>query len=569
MSSRAPRLEALLVSLTLLMAAGVALATAYMPSGAPRQPVAVVEEPASEAPRLAAPAISMPRLSDNRPIPTVAPVAGLVGLFSGAALVFLRVYRRRRAVVSSQRLPARRQAALRRLLQWLFAALNMPAHVIKWARRRFHPGRTAEYRHLSSHMLAALRIAWRAVLAGYARGSHLFVRWPVSALADTRRLRQGNNESAGADCRLAALPEPPIPAAAEGWNGPAEARCAVSLPLPGEPAQACDNGDIHAEHAAAWVALVADACERHGMARSSLLLAEGAVFQRSSWARLTIDPHPDEAALLDLIPEQLRQSGIGDRVWWRRGAHRPLALSVEARRSVCAPWRGRLLLPIARRAQGLRQREAGLVFLPLQTWRRAGFYGGAALEALHAALTGLLYAESPESLALTIIDQGRVSSLYAGAPHIVHPPGNVSEWPALLGRALRRVRAQRAEIRPLILAMIEPDAALLDSFAEAFNRMARHADLPIHIVLAQTRPLEAGRAWYASMPAIITASEIAPATWLPGGAWARPGRVRIIAREIREAGIAHVYDAAQVAPLIEPLRHWRGETLPPTLWDMS
>lgn len=569
MLSRAPRFEALLVGLTLLAAAGVALAAAYMPSGAPRQPVAVVEKPASEAPRLAMPAISLPRLPDDRRIPAVAPVAGLVGLFSGAMLVLLWVYQRRRAVGLSQFLPARRRAISERLLKWLFAARHMSAHTIKWVRYRFPSGRVAEYRHPRGQILAALRIGWRAAQSEYPRVTRLFIRWRESAVAYLRRLGRGNYAPAGADGHVTALPQPPIPTATAGGSCPVEAWRAASVPLTAEPAQTCDGGDIHAEHAAAWVALVADACERYGMARSSLLLAEGGKFHQSSWARLTIDPHPDETPLLEGIPEQLRQGGIGDRVWWRRGAHRPLALSVEARRSVRVPWRGRMLMPIARRAQGLRRRAAGFVFLPLQTWRRAGFYGGAALDAFHAALTGLLYTESPESLALTIIDQGRVSSLYAGVPHIVHPPGHVSEWPALFGRALRRMRAQRGEIRPLILAMIEPEVALLDSFTEVFNRMARHADLPIYIVLAQTRPLEAGRAWYASMPAIITASETAPPTWLPGGVWAQPGSVRIIAREIREAGIAHVYDAAQVAPLIEPLRHWRGGALPPTFWDMS
>jgi hypothetical protein len=274
--------------------------------------------------------------------------------------------------------------------------------------------------------------------------------------------------------------------------------------------------------------------------------------------RVNIDIHPDDESVILNLPRLLSARRSAWRASWRQDA-----LSIEiAADGPPPPAEGPLIAPILDHGHGHKMTR----FFPLATWRHLGIYGANALHALHALLSSLLYTQPPSNLALVILDQGEITPLYQGVPHLVTPPGDAHATLEALASALRRSATRAA--RPLALVMVEPDSTALARLHALLLRLRNQQTAPIHLITAQTQLHSAGREVYALLPALITAGGMGACSWLPGqGDWPRSGAARLAGRGIRVEGRPHVMDEGAVASALIRLQRGTAGELPQVLWD--
>lgn len=339
---------------------------------------------------------------------------------------------------------------------------------------------------------------------------------------------------------------------------------------PSAPDATEDYQSITTDSAAAVVAAVLDVYEQQELAQSVVTFAEAIIERQRAQVRLMVAAHPDEARTLGALPEQVQTIIPGSKAQWRRTAQAQPVLTITLHSNVSLKRGSRLLLPVARRQSGARlpaiHRSAPAVsFVPLRAWRHIGFYGSKAVESASAALIDLLYAESPEALAVTIIDQGQVSSLCTGMPHLVPAPGAAAESLAALGRAVRSFHPSGSAVRPLLIILVAPDATMLSVHTDLVTRLLRRPDAPVYTMLVQTRMPDVAQRQHPLLPAVITGGGSGQSNG--AGDVPSPGMVRILAPHVRLERQCHVYDAGHLAALAALLRVGADKPLFPTVWD--
>ncbi|GIW00364.1 hypothetical protein [Roseiflexus sp.] len=342
--------------------------------------------------------------------------------------------------------------------------------------------------------------------------------------------------------------------------------------LPGErdtraPGSAA-SAALTTDGAAAAVAAVLDMYERQRLTQSKVVFAEANVERQGVRVRLTVAAHPDESRTLAALPDQAPTSMPGARAQWQHTSSAQPVLNVALRGALPAMCGSPMLLPVARhqpiaRLPAIHHGTLAVSFLPLRTWRHVGFYGGKAVESASSALVDLLYIEAPETLAVTIIDDGQISSLCAGTPHLVSPPGAAVDSLVTLGRATRFFLHSDLAARQLLIVLVEPDATMLRIYGDLVARLLRHTYAPVYTLLVQTHQPDA--LWRLPLPAVMTGDRIGrsgnEADQPP------PGRVRIVAAHMRIERQSSIYDATRLAALAAVLRSCTGAPLPPTVWD--
>ncbi len=336
------------------------------------------------------------------------------------------------------------------------------------------------------------------------------------------------------------------------------------------PGATGDHQSLTTDRAIAVVATVLDICERQELAQSVITFAEASVDRQWVQVHLMVAAHPNETRALGALPEQVQTLLPGSKAQWRRATQAQPVLAVTLHGDISTMRGGHLLMPIARHRFGSRlpaiHRSAPAVSLaPLHAWRHIGFYGGKAIESASSALIDLLYTEAPDTLAVTIMDHGQISSFCQGAPHLVPAPGSAADSLIALGRAVRSFQHSGSAVRSLLIVLVEPDTTVLNIHADLVARLLRRPDMPVYTVLVQTRVPDAAQRQYARLPAVVTGGGSGQS---PGAGDSLPmGTVRILAPHIRLERQCHVYDAAHLAALAALLRTSSVEPLPATVWD--
>lgn len=271
---------------------------------------------------------------------------------------------------------------------------------------------------------------------------------------------------------------------------------------------------------------------------------------------VTIDGHPDEEAQLLALPDALTQRHPRWRAAWQQDTLEVLVVADAA----LPPTGGPLLVPILTHGRGGKT----IRHIPLAAWPHLGLYGGSALQALHALLGSLLYAQPPAALALAIIDQGEIAPLYRQVAHLVALPASPG---ATIDRLMRAIRWSAA-VRPLVLVIVEPDDHMLSLLYDLAIRLQARPAPPIHLIVVQECLRAAGRELYALLPALITSGGHGSTALLPGqGLWPKPGAARLVGRGMRVEGRARTLADAALVGLLAELRGQPRELLP-VLWDV-
>jgi hypothetical protein len=300
--------------------------------------------------------------------------------------------------------------------------------------------------------------------------------------------------------------------------------------------------------------------------RSTVLAVDTPLAPGTTTVTVTIDVVPDEEERLTALPDLVIAQRPAWRVSWSGGQPHGV-LTIENVGHLSLPTSGLpLLAPLLQHGRGQNLMRS----LPLDTWPHLGIYGGDALGALHQLLTAVLYSQAPSALALAIVDAGQVSPLYRGVAHQVDAPGDVRTICDVLAGAVRRGLCTDAVVRPLLLVVVEPDAAALAALTALLTRLRLHQRAPVHVILVQERLVSAGRELYALLPALITGGGQGRSSWLPGqyDAWPRQGTARLNAHRMRLEGRAVTRTEAEAAELLAPLRQ-EVSNLPPVLWDTA
>jgi hypothetical protein len=272
---------------------------------------------------------------------------------------------------------------------------------------------------------------------------------------------------------------------------------------------------------------------------------------------VTVDAAVSDEQALPLLPQHLEQQHSGWQAHWRDTG---LAITVLAQGAV--PSSGPLLAPVLDHGR----RQAITRFYPLSTWRHLAIYGQDAFAALHTMLHSVLWSQSPRDLALSILDRGEISRLYRDVPHRVASSGDALATIAAIGRAVRTGSLQTG-MRPVLVVVVEPDAALLGALTALVRRLRKDPTLPLHLLLVQTRLHSEGRELYAVLPALVTAGGVDDARWLPGGGgWPKKDHVRLVGRGSRVEGRLRRMDEAEIVSLMRSLPQ-SMTMLPPVLWD--
>ncbi len=256
---------------------------------------------------------------------------------------------------------------------------------------------------------------------------------------------------------------------------------------------------------------------------------------------LTLDPHASDAQIAD-VPERLAEQRPHWRAHWR-GERLEVRIAAD---DAQLPTGEPALLPVL--THGARGKTTR--FLPLASCQHLGIYGVGATEALHALLASVLFAQSPASLALAILDRGEIAPLYRQVAHWVSAPAN-DDALDMLALAIRQ--RERAGLRPLLLVVVEPDEARLRALHPLITRLRATPGAPLHLVLVQEQPRSAGRELYALLPALITHGQ-GRADVLPGGAWPKRGAARLVGRGLRLEGHGLSVDDAALAGTLAQLR---------------
>lgn len=272
---------------------------------------------------------------------------------------------------------------------------------------------------------------------------------------------------------------------------------------------------------------------------------------------VTVDAAVSDEQALPLLPQHLEQRHPGWQARWR-----DISLAITVRAEGAVPSGGPLLAPVL----DYGRRQALTRFYPLSTWRHLAIYGQDAFAALHAMLHSVLWSQSPRDLALSIVDGGEISRLYRDVPHRVASSGDALATIAAIGRAVR-TGSLRTGMRPALVVVVEPDAALLGALTALVRRLRKDPTLPLHLLLVQTRLHPEGRELYAVLPTLVTAGGVDDARWLPGGgAWPKKDHVRLVGRGSRVEGRLRRLDEAEIVSMMRSLP--RSTTmLSPVLWE--
>ncbi len=267
----------------------------------------------------------------------------------------------------------------------------------------------------------------------------------------------------------------------------------------------------------------------------------------------------DEAGLAE-IPTRMAQTLPGCRVTWHRSRLQVTIPAHCATSLSCGPLIAPLL-EYGRRNQTIRFHTFGWAGNQDSHTLHLGIYGTGAPGALHALLISLLYTQSPDSLALTIFDQGQIAPFYRNVPHLAPPPGDAITTIDLICRAIRR--GQRPTNRPLLLVLVEPEPGLLNQTGALVQRLRQHPDMRIHLIISQERPIPEGRELYAQLPALYT--ETGHTRWFSGHRTEDSARLAIRGTTIE--GRLRTLDPAQANDLLARLP--ARITLPPAIWNIT
>ncbi|WP_448545706.1 hypothetical protein [Roseiflexus sp.] len=326
--------------------------------------------------------------------------------------------------------------------------------------------------------------------------------------------------------------------------------------------------DVMTERAAMVIATILDIGERQGMTRSVVTFGEASIDHRRARVHLMIDAHPGETELLAALPEKVQTALPGAQAQWRQTTYAQTVLTCVIPANLPTTQSGRLFLPIgqhgpASRLPTIHRSTPAISFLPLRTWRHIGFYGGKAIDTASSALVGLLYAEAPAALAVTIIDQGQISAYYEGTPHIVPMPGSAAESLIALARAMRHVAESDGAIRPLLIVLVEPDAPTFAAYDDLIARLARYPAAPVYTLLVQRRLPETNR-WRSA--SVITHDGEPQRT--TGGRRSSSEMLRIVAPHLRIERRACACDATFLAAMTASLRGSSSTPEMPSVWNL-
>lgn len=624
---RAPRIETLLISLVLLVAAGVALAAAYAPSIAPPQHAdpglerahKTPPSPGTNTPERPGSALQEATHASNDGIPPLLDIsidaqrATASVTIAGGIVTLVLVIAITRQRIGKVALPRCRTTGP-----------GVPAD--RWHADMRVFGRNAKQAVLSVVVRggAALQSAWiaaqHAASAAFARArrvpdqldmhgdQHPLVpceQWtprieheypdvqtcssptddyavnPVADTADVPGIagRIVPDIASDAQDRIATTTHAPADDPGDSqlkdaWHA-TDVRQNPAAPLQGVE-ETIDTGDLDAplsidvmtERAAMVIATILDIGERQGMTRSVVTFGEASIDHRRARVYLMIDAHPGETELLAALPERVKTALPGAQAQWRQTSHAQAVLTCVIPGNLPTTQSGRLLLPVGQhepvsRLPTIHRGAPAISFLPLRTWRHIGFYGGKAIDTASSALVNLLYAEAPAALAVTIIDQGQISAYYKGAPHLVPMPGSATESLIALGRAMRHVAESDGAIRPLLIVLVEPDAPTFAAYDDLIARLAWYPAAPVYTLLVQRRLPETNR-WRSA--SVITHDGDPQRT--AGGRRSSSEMLRIVAPHLRIERRACACDATFLTVMTASLRGISGAQGKPSAWNL-
>jgi len=624
---RAPRIETLLISLVLLVAAGVALAAAYAPSIAPPRHADPGQERAHKTPpspgtnRLDRPGSALQEATHAGddgipPLPDISidaqrATAGVTIVGGIGTLVLVVAIARQR--IGKVALP-----------RWRTTRPGVP--VDRWRADMRVFGRNAQQAALSAAVRsgAALQSGWiaaqHAASAAFARvrrapgqldvhgdqhplvpceqwTSHIEARYHVprtcSPPTDDHAGKPGADTADAPGIAGRIVPDIAPDAedqSATTTHAPEDLLSDVQLKdarhetdvrqNPATPPQGIEGTidtddpdaplsiDVMTERAAMVIATILDIGERQGMTRSVVTFGEASIDHRRARVHLMIDAHPGETELLAALPERVQTALPGAQAQWRQTTHAQAVLTCVIPGNLPTTQIGRLLLPVGQhgpvsRLPTIHRGAPAISFLPLRTWRHVGFYGGKAIDTASSALVGLLYAEAPAALAVTIIDQGQISAYYEGAPHIVPMPGSAADSLTALGRAMRHVAESDGAIRPLLIVLVEPDAPTFAAYDDLIARLARYPAAPVYTLLVQRRLPETNR-WRSA--SVITHDGDPQRT--AGGRRSSSEMLRIVAPHLRIERRACACDATFLTVMTASLRGISGAQGKPSAWNL-
>jgi len=624
---RAPRIETLLISLVLLVAAGVALAAAYAPSIAPPQHAdpglerahKTPPSPGTNTPERPGSALQEATHASNDGIPPLPDIsidaqrATASVTIAGGIVTLVLVIAITRQRIGKVALPRCRTTGP-----------GVPAD--RWHADMRVFGRNAQQAVLSVVVRggAALQSGWiaaqHAASAAFARvrrapgqldvhgDQHPLVpceQWTprieheypdvqtcssptddyaVNPVADTADVPDAagrivpdiapDAQDRTATTTHAPADDPGDSQLKDAWHA-TDVRQNPAAPLQGVE-ETIDTGDLDAplsidvmtERAAMVIATILDIGERQGMTHSVVTFGEASIDHRRARVHLMIDAHPDETELLTALPERVKTALPGAQAQWRQTSHAQALLTCVIPGNLPTTQSGRLLLPVGQhgpvsRLPTIHRGAPAISFLPLRTWRHVGFYGGKAIDTASSALVGLLYAEAPAALAVTIIDQGQISAYYEGAPHIVPMPGSAADSLTALGRAMRHVAESDGAIRPLLIVLVEPDAPTFAAYDDLIARLARYPAAPVYTLLVQRRLPETNR-WRSA--SVITHDGDPQRT--AGGRRSSSEMLRIVAPHLRIERRACACDATFLTVMTASLRGISGAQGKPSAWNL-
>jgi len=624
---RAPRIETLLISLVLLVAAGVALAAAYAPSIAPPQHAdpgleqahKTPPSPGTNTPERPGSALQEATHASNDGIPPLPDIsidaqrATASVTIAGGIVTLVLVIAITRQRIGKVALPRCRTTGP-----------GVPAD--RWHADMRVFGRNAQQAVLSVVVRggAALQSGWiaaqHAASAAFARvrrapgqldvhgDQHPLVpceQWTprieheypdvqtcssptddyaVNPVADTADVPDAagrivpdiapDAQDRTATTTHAPADDPGDSQLKDAWHA-TDVRQNPAAPLQGVE-ETIDTGDLDAplsidvmtERAAMVIATILDIGERQGMTHSVVTFGEASIDHRRARVHLMIDAHPGETELLTALPERVKTALPGAQAQWRQTSHAQALLTCVIPGNLPTTQSGRLLLPVGQhepvsRLPTIHRGAPAISFLPLRTWRHVGFYGGKAIDTASSALVGLLYAEAPAALAVTIIDQGQISAYYEGAPHIVPMPGSAADSLTALGRAMRHVAESDGAIRPLLIVLVEPDAPTFAAYDDLIARLARYPAAPVYTLLVQRRLPETNR-WRSA--SVITHDGDPQRT--AGGRRSSSEMLRIVAPHLRIERRACACDATFLTVMTASLRGISGAQGKPSAWNL-
>jgi len=266
----------------------------------------------------------------------------------------------------------------------------------------------------------------------------------------------------------------------------------------------------------------------------------------------------DEDAAIDRLVHQLRHDAPALIVRWSRPA-----LSIAAEPRVPVPRSPLpILLPILTRSK----QHPVTRYIALEHWHHLAIYGADAVPMCHHVLTAVCAQQRPDDIALAFADRDDVlAPLYRRAPHGIDLPGQdgCSALDGLLAAIKRRLHAS---LRPLVVVVVRPDDAMLQTLDAVLTRL-RHLDaVPLHFVVVQEALHHAGRGVYAALPALIGSGGHGKATWLPGiTAWPKSGQAVLVMGTARSVGHALLADDIDAVQLLDTMRGVPLSTVPTLL----